>query len=116
MKLAPAELRVVVALAVGMFCVQVDFFAVNLAGIGSQTVGDPARAGEAAGGQPHGDGDNRRRRGRSQLEPSSSSGRVGTTDIVGATRGVLRLVSVLSIVGGAGLLAVSLIGRGSRRS
>jgi hypothetical protein len=31
MKLAPAELRAVVALAVGMFGVQVDFFALNLA-------------------------------------------------------------------------------------
>jgi MFS family permease len=40
----------------------------------------------------------------------------GTADIVGATPGVLRLVSVLSMVGGAGLPAVSLIGRGSRRS
>jgi hypothetical protein len=34
----------------------------------------------------------------------------GTAGIVGATRGVLWLVSVLSMVGGAGLLAVSLIG------
>ena len=31
MKLAPAESRAVIALAVGMFCVQVDFFALNLA-------------------------------------------------------------------------------------
>jgi MFS family permease len=31
MKLAPAEIRAVIALAVGMFCVQVDFFALNLA-------------------------------------------------------------------------------------
>ena len=31
MKLAPAESRAVIALAVGMFCVQVDFFARSLA-------------------------------------------------------------------------------------
>jgi hypothetical protein len=31
MKLAPAELRAVIALPVGMFCVQVDFFALSLA-------------------------------------------------------------------------------------
>ena len=31
MKLAPAESRAVIALAVGMFCMQVDFFALNLA-------------------------------------------------------------------------------------
>ena len=31
MKLTPAEIRAVIALAVGMFCVQVDFFALNLA-------------------------------------------------------------------------------------
>jgi len=31
MRLTPAEIRAVVALAVGMFCVQVDFFALNLA-------------------------------------------------------------------------------------
>jgi MFS family permease len=31
MKLNPAEIRAVIALAVGMFCVQVDFFALNLA-------------------------------------------------------------------------------------
>jgi MFS family permease len=31
MKLTPAETRAVMALAVGMFCVQVDFFALNLA-------------------------------------------------------------------------------------
>ena len=31
MKLTPPEIRAVIALAVGMFCVQVDFFALNLA-------------------------------------------------------------------------------------
>jgi MFS family permease len=31
MRLTPAEIRAVVALAVGMFCVQVDFFALSLA-------------------------------------------------------------------------------------
>ena len=31
MKLTPAEIRAVIGLAVGMFCVQVDFFALNLA-------------------------------------------------------------------------------------
>jgi hypothetical protein len=31
MRLNPAEIRAVIALAVGMFCVQVDFFALNLA-------------------------------------------------------------------------------------
>jgi len=30
-RLTPTEIRAVVALAVGMFCVQVDFFALNLA-------------------------------------------------------------------------------------
>ena len=38
-------------------------------------------------------------------------GGTGTTQIVGATKEVLRLVSVLSIVGGAVLLAITLIGR-----
>jgi hypothetical protein len=87
----------------------------TLPSIGSQTVVDPARAGEAAG---------------VNLTVMVTIAGVavalagtlielwagGTADIVGATRGVLRLVSVLSMVGGAGLLAVSLIGRGSRRS
>jgi MFS family permease len=31
MRLTPAEIRAVIALAVGIFCVQVDFFALNLA-------------------------------------------------------------------------------------
>ena len=31
MGLTPAEILAVIALAVGMFCVQVDFFALNLA-------------------------------------------------------------------------------------
>jgi predicted MFS family arabinose efflux permease len=31
MRLTPAEIRAVIALAVGMFCVQVDFFALSLA-------------------------------------------------------------------------------------
>lgn len=87
----------------------------TLPSIGSQTVVDPARAGEAAG---------------VNLTVMVTIAGVavalagtlielwagGTADIVGATRGVLQLVSVLSMVGGASLLAVSLIGRRSRRS
>jgi hypothetical protein len=42
-------------------------------------------------------------------------GGTGTAQIVGATKEVLRLVSVLSIVGGAVLLAITLIGRRMRR-
>jgi hypothetical protein len=42
-------------------------------------------------------------------------GGTGTADIVAATKEVLRLVSVLSIVAGAVLLAVTLIGRRTRR-
>src|SRR5215213_4726855 len=74
----------------------------TLPSIGSQTVVDPARAGEAAG---------------VNLTVMVTIAGVavalagtlielwagGTADIVGATRGVLRLVSVISMVGGAGL-------------
>jgi hypothetical protein len=38
-------------------------------------------------------------------------GGAGTADITVATRGVVRLVSMLSLVGGALLLAIALIGR-----
>jgi hypothetical protein len=41
-------------------------------------------------------------------------GGAGTGDIAAATKGVVRLVSVLSLVGGAALLAVALIGRTRR--
>jgi hypothetical protein len=176
MKLTPPEIRAVIALAVGMFCVQVDFFALmavalsgplagRLAGwqpvpvlipatmmlggvsllvtsavnawgaylpllgitgftlglgwtlpsIGTQTVVDPARAGEAAGVNL-----------TVMVTIAGIAvavagtlielGSAGTADIIGATKGVLRLVSVLSLVGGAVLLAITLIGRRSRRS
>jgi hypothetical protein len=42
-------------------------------------------------------------------------GGTGTADIVAATKGVLRLVSVLSLVAGAVLLGITMIGRRSRR-
>jgi len=42
-------------------------------------------------------------------------GGTGAAQIVGATKEVLRLVSVLSIVGGAVLLTITLIGRRMRR-
>jgi hypothetical protein len=161
MKLTPPEIRAVIALAVGMFCVQVDFFALmavalsgplagRLAGwqpvpvlipatmmlggvsllvtsavnawgaylpllgitgfalglgwtlpsIGTQTVVDPARAGEAAGVNL-----------TVMVTIAGIAvavagtlielGSAGTADIIGATKGVLRLVSVLSLVGGA---------------
>jgi hypothetical protein len=176
MKLTPPEIRAVIALPVGMFCVQVDFFALmavalsgplagRLAGwqpvpvlipatmmlggvsllvtsaanawgaylpllgitgfalglgwtlpsIGTQTVVDPARAGEAAGVNL-----------TVMVTIAGIAvavagtlielGSAGTADIIGATKGVLRLVSVLSLVGGAVLLAITLIGRRSRRS
>ena len=38
-------------------------------------------------------------------------GGAGAADIAAATRGVVRLVSLLSLVGGAVLLAIALIGR-----
>jgi hypothetical protein len=87
----------------------------TLPSIGTQTVVDPARAREAAGvnltvmvtiagiavavaG--------------TLIELESA----GTADIIGATKEVLRLVSVLSLVGGAVFLAITRIGRRSRRS
>ena len=191
MRLTPAEIRAVVALAVGMFCVQVDFFALNLAlprmavdlnqtttnmqwvisaymiavgaatvfvlipatmlfggasllatsavdawgayvpplgltgfalglgwtlpSIGSQTVVDPSRAGEAAGvnltvmvtiaGVAV-----------ALAGTLIELGGAGTTDIAAATQGVVRLVSLLSLVGGAVLLAIALIGRSTRQA
>jgi hypothetical protein len=87
----------------------------TLPSIRSQTVVDPARAGEAAGvnltvmvtiaGVAV-----------AVAGTLIERGSAGTADIIGATQGVLRLVSVLSLVGGAVLLAITLIGRGSRRS
>lgn len=86
----------------------------TLPSIGTQTVVDPARAGEAAGvnltvmvtiaGV-----------GVAVAGTLIELGGTGTTEIVGATKEVLRLVSVLSIVGGAVLLAITLIGRRMRR-
>ena len=86
----------------------------TLPSIGTQTVVDPARAGEAAGvnltvmvtiaGV-----------GVAVAGTLIELGGTGTTQIVGATKEVLRLVSVLSIVGGAVLLAITLIGRRMRR-
>ena len=191
MRLTPAEIRAVVALAVGMFCVQVDFFALNLAlprmavdlnqtttnmqwvisaymiavgaatvsvlipatmlfggasllatsavdawgayvpllgltgfalglgwtlpSIGSQTVVDPSRAGEAAGvnltvmvtiaGVAV-----------ALAGTLIELGGAGTADIAAATQGVVRLVSLLSLVGGAVLLAIALIGRRTRQA
>ena len=87
----------------------------TLPSIGSQTVVDPARAGEAAGvnltvmvtiaGVAV-----------AVAGTLIELGGAGTADITAATRGVVRLVSVLSFVGGAVLLAVALIGRGTRRA
>jgi hypothetical protein len=87
----------------------------TLPSIGTQTVVDPARAGEAAGvnltvmvaiaGVAV-----------AVAGTLIELGSAGTADIIGATKGVLRLVSVLSVVGGAVLLDITLIGRGSRRS
>ena len=87
----------------------------TLPSIGCQTVVDPARAGEAAGVN------------LTALVTIAGVavavagtlielGGAGTADITAATRGVVRLVSVLSFVGGAVLLAVALIGRGTRRA
>jgi hypothetical protein len=85
----------------------------TLPSLGTQTVVDPARAGEAAGvnltvmvtiaGIA-----------LAVAGTLIELGSAGTADIIGATKGVLRLVSVLSLVGGAVLLAITLIGR--RRS
>ena len=87
----------------------------TLPSIGTQTVVDPARAGEAAGVNL-----------TVMVTIAGIAvavagtlielGSAGTADIIGATKGVLRLVSVLSVVGGAVLLDITLIGRGSRRS
>jgi EmrB/QacA subfamily drug resistance transporter len=87
----------------------------TLPSIGTQTVVDPARAGEAAGvnltvmvtiaGV-----------GVAVAGTLIELGGTGTDQIVGATKEVLRLVSVLSIVGGAGLLAITLMGRRMRRA
>jgi len=87
----------------------------TLPSIGSQTVVDRARAGEAAGvnltvmvtiaGVAV-----------AVAGTLIELGGAGTADITAATRGVVRLVSVLSFVGGAVLLAVALIGRGTRRA
>ena len=80
----------------------------TLPSIGTQTVVDPARAGEAAGvnltvmvtiaGV-----------GVAVAGTLIELGGTGTAQIVGATKEVLRLVSVLSIVGGAVLLAITLM-------
>jgi len=85
----------------------------TLPSIGSQTVVDPARAGEAAGvnltvmvtiaGVAV-----------AMAGTLIELGGAGTADIAAATKGVVRLVSVLSLVGGAVLLAVALIGRARR--
>jgi hypothetical protein len=87
----------------------------TLPSIGTQTVVDPARAGEAAGVNL-----------TVMVTIAGIAvavagtlielGSAGTADIIGATKGVLRLVSVLSLVGGAVLLAITLVGRRSRRS
>jgi EmrB/QacA subfamily drug resistance transporter len=82
----------------------------TLPSIGTQTAVDPARAGEAAGvnltvmvtiaGVAV-----------AVAGTLIELGGTGTADISAATRGVVRLVSVLSLVGGAVLLAIALIGR-----
>ena len=43
-------------------------------------------------------------------------GGAGTADIAAATKGAVRLVSLLSFVGGAVLLAIALIARRTRRA
>jgi EmrB/QacA subfamily drug resistance transporter len=87
----------------------------TLPSIGSQTVVDPARAGEAAGvnltvmvtiaGVAV-----------AVAGTLIELGGTGTADVAAATQGVVRLVSVLSFFGGAALLAVTLIGRRTRRA
>jgi predicted MFS family arabinose efflux permease len=82
----------------------------TLPSIGSQTVVEPARAGEAAGvnltvmvtiaGVAV-----------AMAGTLIELGGAGTADITAATRGVVRLVSVLSLVGGAVLLAIALLSR-----
>jgi Na+/melibiose symporter-like transporter len=86
----------------------------TLPSIGTPTVVDPARAGESAGvnltvmvtiaGV-----------GVAVAGTLIELGGTGTADIVAATKGVLRLVSVLSLVAGAVLLGITMIGRRSRR-
>jgi hypothetical protein len=86
----------------------------TLPSIGTQTVVDPARAGEAAGvnltvmvtiaGV-----------GVAVAGTLIELGGTGTAQIVGATKEALRLVSVLSIVSGAVLLAITLVSRRMRR-
>jgi predicted MFS family arabinose efflux permease len=87
----------------------------TLPSIGSQTVVDPARAGEAAGvnltvmvtiaGVAV-----------ALAGTLIELGGTGTADIAAATQGVVRLVSMLSLVGGAVLLAITLIGRRTRQA
>jgi hypothetical protein len=87
----------------------------TLPSIGSQTVVDPARAGEAAGvnltvmvtiaGVAV-----------ALAGTLIELGGAGTADIAAATKGVVRLVSLLSFVGGAVLLAIALIARRTRRA
>jgi hypothetical protein len=87
----------------------------TLPSIGSQTVVDPTRAGEAAGvnltvmvtiaGVAV-----------AVAGTLIELGGTGTADIAVATKGVVRLVSVLSLVGGAVLLAITLFGRRTRRA
>ena len=87
----------------------------TLPSIGSQTVVDPSRAGEAAGvnltvmvtiaGVAV-----------ALAGTLIELGGAGTADIAAATQGVVRLVSLLSLVGGAVLLAIALIGRRTRQA
>jgi hypothetical protein len=87
----------------------------TLPSIGSQTVVDPARAGEAAGvnltvmvtiaGVAV-----------ALAGTLIELGGAGTADIAAATKGVVRLVSLLSFVGGAVLLAIALIARRTRQA
>jgi hypothetical protein len=85
----------------------------TLPSIGTQTAVDPARAGEAAGvdlavmvtiaGVAV-----------AVAGTLIELGAAGTGDITDATSWVMRLVSVLSLVGGAVLLAITLLGRRTR--
>jgi hypothetical protein len=87
----------------------------TLPSIGSQTVVDPARAGEAAGvnltvmvtiaGVAV-----------ALAGTLIELGGARTADIAAATKGVVRLVSLLSFVGGAVLLAIALIARRTRQA
>jgi hypothetical protein len=87
----------------------------TLPSIRSQTVVDPARAGEGCWSQPHSDGDYRRcRRGCSR---NADRARVRRNRRHHRRYpGGVAACSVLSLVGGDVLLAITLIGRGSRRS